>query len=58
MLKNHLIDGVLAGCMVSVGGAVLLSCDNRYIGALLFDLKTRQLPEEAYELEEVRYTCP
>ena len=36
MLKNQLIDGVLAGCMVSLGGAVLLSCDNRYIGALLF----------------------
>ncbi len=31
-----LTDGVLAGMMVSFGGAVLLSCDNRYAGALLF----------------------
>ena len=36
MLRNYIIDGVLAGAMVSIGGAVLLSCDNRYIGALLF----------------------
>ena len=36
MLRSWLIDGVLAGCMVSIGGAVLLSCDNRYLGALLF----------------------
>lgn len=36
MLRKDLFDGVLAGAMVSVGGAVLLSCDNRYMGALLF----------------------
>ena len=36
MLRSWLIDGVLAGCMVSIGGTVLLSCDNRYLGALLF----------------------
>lgn len=36
MLRSYLIDGVLAGAMVSVGGAVLLSCDNRYLGAFLF----------------------
>ncbi len=29
-------DGLLAGLMVSLGGTVLLSCDNRYLGALLF----------------------
>ena len=36
MLRRDLIDGVLAGCLVSIGGTVLLSCDNRYLGALLF----------------------
>ena len=36
MLRRDLIDGVLAGVMVSFGGTVLLSCDNRYYGALLF----------------------
>lgn len=29
-------DGILAGVMVSIGGAVLLSVDNRYAGAVLF----------------------
>ena len=29
-------DGILAGVMVSVGGAVLLSVDDRYVGAALF----------------------
>ena len=36
MLRQALIDGVLAGCLISFGGTVLLSCDNRYAGALLF----------------------
>ena len=36
MLRRDLTDGLLAGMMVSFGGAVLLSCDNRYAGALLF----------------------
>jgi len=31
-------DGILAGVMVSIGGAVLLSVDNRYIGAALFSI--------------------
>ena len=29
-------DSILAGVMVSIGGAVLLSVDNRYAGAVLF----------------------
>ena len=36
MLRAGLIDGVLAGAMVSIGGAALLSCDNKVIGAVLF----------------------
>ena len=36
MLRRDLSDGVLAGVLVSIGGTVLLSCDNRYAGALLF----------------------
>ena len=38
MLRRDVIDGVLAGVMVAFGGTVLLSCDNRYCGALLFCL--------------------
>ncbi len=36
MLRNAVIDGFLAGLMVSIGGTVLLSCDNRYLGAFAF----------------------
>ena len=36
MLRGSLIDGVLAGAMVSIGGAVLLSCENKVVGAVLF----------------------
>ena len=35
-MRAPVIDGILAGVMVSIGGTVLLSCDNRYLGALLF----------------------
>ena len=38
MLRRDLIDGILAGMMVSFGGAVLLSCDSRYVGAGLFSI--------------------
>ena len=38
MLRSYLIDGVLAGAMISFGAAVLLSCDNRYLGAFLFSV--------------------
>ena len=33
-----LLDGVLAGLMVSIGGAELLSCENRIAGAVLFSV--------------------
>ena len=36
MLRSYLVNGVLAGAMVSIGGAVLLAVENRYLGALLF----------------------
>ena len=31
-----LLSGVAAGFMVGIGGAVYLSCDNKYVGAVLF----------------------
>ncbi len=34
-IKNT-FSAVLAGIMISIGGTVYLSCDNRYIGAVLF----------------------
>ena len=35
MLKNT-VQGILAGILISIGGAVYLSCDNKYVGAVLF----------------------
>ena len=35
MLKK-LINGIFAGILISIGGTVFLSCDNRYVGAVLF----------------------
>jgi formate/nitrite transporter FocA (FNT family) len=37
-VKIPLLDGVLAGLMVSIGGAELLSCENRIAGAVLFSV--------------------
>lgn len=34
----QIANGVLAGIMIGIGGCVSLSCDNKYIGALLFSL--------------------
>lgn len=37
MLRN-IIQGILAGILISIGGAVFLSCDNRYVGATFFSV--------------------
>ena len=37
MLKD-LLSGVSAGIAISLGGAVFLSCENRYVGAVLFSV--------------------
>lgn len=33
---SHLLNGILAGLCIALGGSVFLACDNKYIGALLF----------------------
>ena len=35
-VRSSVPDGILAGLMVSIGGTVLLSCENRVIGSVLF----------------------
>lgn len=37
MLKK-IIDGVFSGILISIGGCVLLSCENRYVGAFAFSI--------------------
>ena len=36
-VKNF-INGLLAGILISIGGAVFLACDNKYCGAVLFSV--------------------
>ena len=35
---KRIADGFLAGIMITIGGTVLLSCENRYVGAALFTI--------------------
>ena len=37
-LKNAFISGIAAGIMVGIGGAVYMSCDNKYVGASFFSV--------------------
>ena len=37
MLKT-LGGGLCAGVLISIGGTVFLSCDNKYVGAVLFSV--------------------
>lgn len=38
MLRRDLILGILAGILIGIGGSVYLSCDNKYVGAVLFSV--------------------
>lgn len=35
---SYFVNGIIGGMMIGIGGCVSLSCDNRYIGSLLFSL--------------------
>ena len=49
MLKK-VISGVQAGIMISIGGAVFLACDNRYIGAALCTVALLTICIKGYSL--------
>ena len=49
MLKK-VLSGVQAGIMISIGGAVFLACDNRYIGAALFTVALLTICIKGYSL--------
>ena len=38
MLRRQVIDGVLAGICIAMGGCVFLSCESRVVGAVLFSI--------------------
>ena len=35
-VTGYVCGGIAAGLMISLGSAVFLSCENRYVGCLLF----------------------
>lgn len=49
MLKK-VINGIFAGILISVGGAVYLSCDNKYVGAVLFSVALLCICYQGYSL--------
>ena len=49
MLKK-ILCGVQAGIMISIGGAVFLACDNKYVGAGLFTVALLTICIKGYSL--------
>ena len=49
MLKK-ITSGIAAGILVSIGGAVFLSCENRYVGAVLFSVALLCICLKGYSL--------
>ena len=49
MLKN-VINGFFAGILISIGGAVYLACDNKYVGSLLFTVALVCICYQGYSL--------
>ena len=49
MLKK-VINGIFAGILISIGGAVYLSCDNKYVGAVLFSVALLCICYQGYSL--------
>lgn len=37
-ILSQFVNGAIGGMMIGIGGCISLSCDNRYIGSLLFSL--------------------
>lgn len=49
-MLNKLLSGVCAGILIAVGGTVYLSCDNKYIGAVLFSVALLCICLKGYSL--------
>ncbi len=49
MIKK-IISGVCAGILISIGGTVYLSCDNKYVGAVLFSVALLCICIKGYSL--------
>ena len=49
MLKK-LLSGLCAGILISIGGAVFLACDNKYVGAVMFSVALLCICYKGYSL--------
>ena len=49
-MLNKIASGVCAGILISIGGSVFLSCENKVIGALLFTVALLCICYKGYSL--------
>ena len=49
-MVKKILSGVCAGILISIGGAVFLACENRYIGAALFSVALLCICYKGYSL--------
>ncbi len=49
MLK-HIVDGIKAGIMISIGGSVFLACESKAVGAVLFTVALLAICLKGYNL--------
>ena len=49
-MLRKVLSGVCAGILISIGGTVFLSCDNRYLGAILFSVALLSICIKGYYL--------
>ena len=47
---RKILSGVCAGILISIGGAVYLACDNKYVGAVLFSVALLCICYKGYSL--------
>lgn len=50
MLRKPFFGGIAAGLLISIGGAVYLACDSKYVGAVLFSVALLSICYKGYYL--------
>ena len=49
-MLNKIASGICAGILISIGGSVFLSCENKIVGALLFTVALLCICYKGYSL--------
>lgn len=50
LILKRIINGISAGILISIGGAVFLKCDNKYVGAIMFTVALLCICYKGYSL--------